>query len=258
MKRKYRHLDVLPDDGMDLQRVNVVLGQDNYHLLFPAAYRKSNRNEPWVVTTKLGWALSGPLPDHGVAQVASTSHIAAEDDGLGAQLKTWFSMESFATRVDVSGRSREAKMTLEQLVKTTKMGNGHYGVELLWAEDNATIQNNHLRHILNSVHWNDDCRRTNPSSRVTRRLSMLTCYIAMFVNQKETSWMKPKTKDNGMSRIIKLTHTNPKRSNKYATQEPNTRESRWMTRSWQDQICCRISLESFSDSESTKLIWQQN
>ena len=167
-------MDVLPDDGMDLQWVKVVLGRDNYHLLFPAVYRKSNRSELWVVKTKLGWALSGPLPKHEVAQVASTSHIAAEDVGLGAQLRTWVSMESFGTLVDVSGRSREDKMALEQLVKTTKMGNGHYGVGILWAEDNATIQNKYFRRILNSVHWNDDRRRTNPSSKVTRRLSMLT------------------------------------------------------------------------------------
>ena len=106
---KYNRLDVFADNNMDLKQVKVVLGQDNYHLLFPSAYRKGKRNEPWAVKTKLGWTLSGPLPKHEVTQLAATSHVAVEDDGLGAQIKTWFSMELYATRVKVSGRSRQKK-----------------------------------------------------------------------------------------------------------------------------------------------------
>ena len=44
LKRKYSHLDVLPDDNMDLKQMKVVLEQDNYHLLFPVPYRKGKRN----------------------------------------------------------------------------------------------------------------------------------------------------------------------------------------------------------------------
>ena len=101
LKPKYSHLDVLPDDNMDLKPVEVVLGQDNYHSLFPVAYKKGERNEPWAVT-KLGWTLSGPLPNHEVAQIAAKSHVAAEDDGLGVQIKICFSMDSYATLVNVS------------------------------------------------------------------------------------------------------------------------------------------------------------
>ena len=53
LKRKYSHLDVLPDDNMSLKNVKVVLGQDNYHLHFPVEYRKGKRSEPWAVKTKL-------------------------------------------------------------------------------------------------------------------------------------------------------------------------------------------------------------
>ena len=74
-------------------------------------------------------------------QSAATSLVAAEDDGLDAQIKTWFSMEAFE-QVNVSGRSREDKKALEQLGKTTKPVDGRYEVGLLWTEENATIQNN--------------------------------------------------------------------------------------------------------------------
>ena len=84
IKKKYSNLDVLPDDHMYLRRVKVVLGQDIYHLLFPVAYRKSTRNEPWAVKTRLGLTLSDPLLNYEVAQVVARSHVAAEKDGQGA------------------------------------------------------------------------------------------------------------------------------------------------------------------------------
>ena len=79
-------------------------------------YKKGHKNEPWAVRQKLGWTLTGALPKLEVANVASaTSHLASEDRELRAQLKSWFSMESYATRVNVSGRSKEDKRALAQL-----------------------------------------------------------------------------------------------------------------------------------------------
>ena len=135
---------MLPDDNINLKNVKVVLGQVNYHLLFPVEYRKGKRNEPWAVKFKLGWTLSGPSEKDEVKQVAATCHVAAEDYELGPQIKTWFSMESYATRVNVSGRSKDNKKALEQLEKTTKLVDGQYEVEIPWAEENAMIQNNYF------------------------------------------------------------------------------------------------------------------
>ena len=53
-------------------------------------------------------------------------------------------MESYATRVYVSGRSREYERAPEQLEKTTKLVDGRYEVGLPWVEDNATIRNNYF------------------------------------------------------------------------------------------------------------------
>ena len=53
-------------------------------------------------------------------------------------------MESYATRVNVSGRSGEDKRALEQLEKTRKLVDGRYEVGLPWVEDNATIQNKYF------------------------------------------------------------------------------------------------------------------
>ena len=62
---------------MDLKKLKVVLGQDNYHLVFPVECRKCN-DMKLGCKTKLGWTLSGPLPKQEVGQVAAVaSHVAA-------------------------------------------------------------------------------------------------------------------------------------------------------------------------------------
>ena len=89
IKQKYKPIDVLPNAVFDLTKVKVVLEQDNNHFLCPMEYKKGHKNEPWAVRNKLGWTLSGPLPKHEVANVASaTGHLASDDGALSAQLKS--------------------------------------------------------------------------------------------------------------------------------------------------------------------------
>ena len=77
-----------------------------------------------------------------MANLASaTSHLASEDGELSAQLKSWFSMESNATKVNVSGQSNEDKRALAQLEQTTKLVDGRYEVGLPWADDNPKTEN---------------------------------------------------------------------------------------------------------------------
>ena len=64
--------------------------------------------------------MSGTLAKHDVAQVAATSQLMAEVHGMSAQLKTWYSMEAYATQMYVSGRSKEDKGALEQAEKTAE------------------------------------------------------------------------------------------------------------------------------------------
>ena len=86
--------------------------------------------------------MSGPRRKHEVAQTSATSSGTTEDDKIGAHLKTWFSMESKAMPLNVSGRSRENVRAPEQLAKTTRLVQGRYKVGLSWAENIAIFQNN--------------------------------------------------------------------------------------------------------------------
>ena len=107
LKEEYPHLSVLKDSTINLKDVKVILGQDCYHLHRAIDYRECGNAKPWAVQTKLGWMLSGPLPQQETAKLATESLVAAEVDPLADQVKSWWSMESYASNCSVSGRSKE-------------------------------------------------------------------------------------------------------------------------------------------------------
>ena len=106
LKETYPHLSVMRESTINLGEVKVILGQDCYHLHRAIDYRKCGNAKPWAVRTKLGWMLSGPLPQQETAKLATESLVAAEVDPLADQVKTWWSMESYASNCSASGRSK--------------------------------------------------------------------------------------------------------------------------------------------------------
>ena len=107
MKEEYPHLSVLKDSTINLKDVKVILGQDCYHLHRAIGYRKCGKSKPWAVLTKLGWMLSGPLPQQETAKFATESLVFADVDPLVDQMKTRSSMEVYTSHCSVSEMSKE-------------------------------------------------------------------------------------------------------------------------------------------------------
>ena len=107
LKETYPHLSVLKDSTINLGDVKVILGQDCYHLHRSIDYRKCGNAKPWAVRTKLGWMLSGPLPQQERAKLATESMFAAELDPLAGQMKTQWSMGLHVSHCRVSEMSKE-------------------------------------------------------------------------------------------------------------------------------------------------------
>ena len=63
--------------------------------------------KPWAVRTKLGWMLSGPLPQQETAKFATDSLVFADVDPLVDQMKTLSSMELYTSHCSVSEMSKE-------------------------------------------------------------------------------------------------------------------------------------------------------
>ena len=107
LKEEYPHLSVLKDSTINLKDVKVILGQDCYHLHRAIGYRKCGKSKPWAVLTKLGWMLSGPLPQQETAKFATESLVFADMDPLVDQMKTRSSMEVYTSHCSVSEMSKE-------------------------------------------------------------------------------------------------------------------------------------------------------
>ena len=143
LKEEYPHLSVLKDSTINLKDVKVILGQDCYHLHRAIDYRKCGNAKPWAVRTKLGWMLSGPLPQQETAKLVTESLVAAEVDPLADQVKSWWSMESYASNCSVSGRSKEDERALEMLKATTNFDGERHEVGLLWKNAKPHLPNNY-------------------------------------------------------------------------------------------------------------------
>ncbi len=144
LKRQYSHLNVLADDKLKLKDVRLILGQDAYELIRAEEYRTGEHKQPWAVKTKLGWTLCGPLVRKETSYLAVATYLASvNQDPLAEQLKSWWSMESYSTQCDVSGRSKDDQRALQILQETTKHSGERYEVGLLWAENNPVVPNNY-------------------------------------------------------------------------------------------------------------------
>ena len=67
----------------------------------------------------------------------------SEDDELAEQIKTWWDIEYYASRCDVSGRSKDDEIALEMLEQTTKFDGERYEVGLLWKRNDPFLPNNY-------------------------------------------------------------------------------------------------------------------
>ena len=143
LKLTYPHLSVLSEETLKLKDVKMILGQNCYHIHRPVEYKSCTNGEPWAVKTKLGWTLCGPLPQQKAVQMTASCVAASEDDALAEQIKTWWDIESYASRCDVFGRSKEDEKALQMLEQTTKFDGERYEVGLLWKRKDPFLPNNY-------------------------------------------------------------------------------------------------------------------
>ena len=107
LKETYPHLSVLKDSTINLGEEKVILGQDCYHLNRAIDYRKCGNAKTWAVLTKLGWMLSGPLPQQETAKLATEMFGFADVDPFVDQMKIRWGMESYTSHCIVSQMSKE-------------------------------------------------------------------------------------------------------------------------------------------------------
>ena len=91
--------------------------------------------------SRIGWALSGPLPAKQAAILATTATPVSEDK-LASQLSKWCDIESYASNRDVTGYSKDEQRAIRTLEQTTRFTGERYEVGLLWQEEEVKLTNN--------------------------------------------------------------------------------------------------------------------
>ena len=142
LKDRYPHLRNLPNQSYNLNDIQLILGQNCYNIHHPFEFKKSeDKTVPWAVKSKIGWALSGPLPAKQAATLATTATSIA-DDKLANQLSKWWDIESYASHCNLTGHSKEEQQAIKTLEQTTRFNGERYEVGFLWREDDVKLPNN--------------------------------------------------------------------------------------------------------------------
>ena len=147
LKKQYPHLEPIALSKYNYGDVEMILGQDVFHLIRPLEYFEADRkNAPIAVRLPLGWVLSGPLPS--TSAFFSTCFKAVTksetDSKLADQLRSWYDLESFGAKREVDSRSAADARASSILENTTYHDGCRYQVGMLWANDNSVLPNNYF------------------------------------------------------------------------------------------------------------------
>lgn len=117
----------------------LLIGQDNWHLLIADEMRTGRRDQPVASRTPLGWVLHG-------AQTRTIGHkvnFIQDDVSMDEQLRQHFAIESMliTPKRPHSDPNRIAQGILDQT--TVQLPDGHYQTALLWQNDDRTMPYNY-------------------------------------------------------------------------------------------------------------------
>ncbi|XP_059061629.1 uncharacterized protein LOC131854526 [Achroia grisella] len=130
----------------------ILLGQDNYHLLIPLQTSLGNKNEPVATRTPLGWCIHGCLgiPEHKQSShstlLISELHSLPVDESermlrdIHDEVRRSFTIESMG----VSGKPRENADDIRALTvmeQTATLINGRWEVGLPWKDESCRMPN---------------------------------------------------------------------------------------------------------------------
>ena len=181
LKDRYSHLRNLPNQSYNLNDVQVIHGQDRYDIHHPFGFKKSeDKAEPWAVKSKIGWALSGPLPTKQAATLA-TNATSIADDKLANQLSKWWDIESYASNCDATGHSKAEQRAIKTLEQTTVFNGERYEEGHLWREDEVKLPNNfysamgQLKSVERRLQKDETIQRSATKKPLTR-MSMLVTF----------------------------------------------------------------------------------
>ena len=134
VKSKWSHLKDINIPEATSCDVSLLIGSDCMDIILPIETRCGPRGTPVGIHTKLGWTISGPLPNYlRTSKKVFHTYVQPPDEELDNQVKSWWHTEDFGCKYDLeSQRSVEDEKAMHTLEESTKLVDGRYEVPLLW------------------------------------------------------------------------------------------------------------------------------
>ena len=136
----YPHLAVLDTVTYCYGNIEMILGQDVYHVIRPLQFFAADEKcSPFAVRLPIGWVLSGPLSSSsGLVSTCFKANME-QDFELASQVKSWYDMELYGALKQVHPRCTSDARAHDILENTIEHNGKKYNVGLLWAEDNIEL-----------------------------------------------------------------------------------------------------------------------
>ncbi|CAK1552938.1 unnamed protein product [Leptosia nina] len=114
----------------------ILIGQDNWHLLISSETRKGARQQPVASLTQLGWVLHGSHTRSLGQKVHHVVDFNSSDNRMDEQLKQFFAIDSL-TIMPKRPYNDPEDMALNQLKQHTRQReDGYFETTLIWRNDN--------------------------------------------------------------------------------------------------------------------------
>ncbi|XP_054283573.1 uncharacterized protein LOC129000637 [Macrosteles quadrilineatus] len=146
MKRKWSHLQDIPEEVFRRGRPRLLIGHEHIHLTVPLQVVIGPANAPIALKSKLGWTINGPTGKN-IYQtrvdkefVMFKSEISSEMEELNSIVKRSFNTDFFDCS-DYNCKKTEEEMREETILENTcsQKEDGCWQVGLLWKKDNPHL-----------------------------------------------------------------------------------------------------------------------
>ena len=157
IKTNWQHLRDIPFPKLaNRGKINVLLGTDNYHLMYPKKEVLGGAGKPCARLCPLGWTAVGKInmkntgADHNTS-LCHTYHMqhfgeviptVEQSDDLNAMLKRFWDLEIMVITSPKPVMTPDESVAWHKVSKSIKFENDHYVVAVPWWNERPSLPNN--------------------------------------------------------------------------------------------------------------------
>ncbi|XP_073960549.1 uncharacterized protein [Choristoneura fumiferana] len=152
----YPHLQKIKSDlNNRLLKPEILIGQDNYHLIVPLEIMMGSPREPCATRTPLGWCVHGMVPaqasssrgaHHSTMFITNSTENASQNNQILHEihddLRRFFSIDSMGVAAKIRQNSEDVRAQ-EHLEQTSELIDGQWYVGLPWKDEQFVTVNSY-------------------------------------------------------------------------------------------------------------------